>query len=86
MYDMILLGSSSLTRMLESAKICSVGELIIHVSTITYTHSNVYTYNGYSNGSKLLILFSASTYVIAFMIEFFPLPLVDQSRSVGVTP
>lgn len=84
---MILLGSSSLTRMLESAKICSVGELIIHVSTITHTHNNnVYTYNGYSNGSKLLILFSASTYVIAFMIEFFPLPLVDQSRSVGVTP
>ena len=57
-----------------------------HSCEHNHTYNNVYTYNGYSSGSKLLILFSASTYVIAFIIEFFPLPLVDQSRSVGVTP
>jgi hypothetical protein len=38
------------------------------------------TYNGYSNGNKLLILFSANTYVIAFIIEFFPPTPGDQSK------
>lgn len=45
-----------------------------------YLQVYVYTYNGYSRGVKLLILFSAKTYVMAFIIEFLPLLFVDQSK------
>jgi hypothetical protein len=45
-----------------------------------YFFLRVDTCNGYSRGVKLLILFSAKTYVMAFMIEFLPLLLVDQSK------